>query len=813
MLLIAGALAVAGVISQRWAGPAWSASALALLVAVMAPVLDFAKEHLNDREESRRTVEAATEQMGVVGEIPSSDPRWRVHRAMVEIEYQHRGEVQDHLARLLLAGTPTLLIGGSMAGKSRLGVEVARQVAGRRRLVVPQPPDGLAKLMGQGVPSGVLVWLDDLERYLTAGTFEPKWVDQMRAAGTAVLATIRSQEREALYPAGNSRNPAADVVGRFEAVRLTDSPREREQIAARMPQPDLAAGVSRYGLGAFIGGGYLARERYLDGLDTHRLGTAMVRLAMDWRRTGLDDIPGDQIERLVTRYVDDQWRSDPGETESEALSWATDRVHGVVQLLERATDDTYRVADYLLDNVDSDVADIPEEVWDHAVQAAATPLQMVAVALRAEEAHRPSAARTAFQRAIASGHEVAGVAWARLGVLEVEAGDVAAARAAYEAAIASGNEMAMGLAWSSLGDLEVEAGDVAAARAAYGAAITTGNGAAVGLAAHRLGVLEVEAGDVVAARAAYEAAIASGNEAAVGLGGYSLGVLEVEAGDVAAARAAYQAAIASGHQEMTGWAGSRLGVLEAEEGEVAAARAAYRAAIASGNEKVVGLAWASLGDLETEAGEVAAARAAYEAAIASGHEGAVGLAGYRLGDLEVEEGEVAAARAAYQGAIVSGDEAAVGLAGHSLGNLESEAGNVAAARAAYQAAVAGGNQATVGPAGYSLGGLEAKAGNVAAAQAAYQAAIASGHETMAGWSRFGLGALAMKAGDLETARATFRMVIASGHEDVVGWTWLVLGALELEAGDVAASRQAFQRATENGGPVADQAQRELDGLS
>ena len=60
-----------------------------------------------------------------------------------------------------------LLVGHSMAGKTRLAAQVMRQRFPDAPLLIPESGKALRELVGEGLdPAGVVLWLDDLERFL-----------------------------------------------------------------------------------------------------------------------------------------------------------------------------------------------------------------------------------------------------------------------------------------------------------------------------------------------------------------------------------------------------------------------------------------------------------------------------------------------------------------------------------------------------------------------------------------------------------------------------------------------------------------------
>lgn len=65
----------------------------------------------------------------------------------------------------------------------------------------------------------------------------------------------------------------------------------QDRIADQVVDEQQSKGVRRYGLAEYVGGGYLAIERFKNGENLHPLGVAMLRAVADWHRLGFDSMP------------------------------------------------------------------------------------------------------------------------------------------------------------------------------------------------------------------------------------------------------------------------------------------------------------------------------------------------------------------------------------------------------------------------------------------------------------------------------------------------------------------------------------------
>ena len=92
----------------------------------------------------------------------------RVHAAQVQVPYVER-DVQQQVAAALGWGRSVLLVGHSMAGKTRLAAQVMRQRFPDAPLLIPESGKALRELVGEGLdPAGVvrgwMIWSGSLAR-------------------------------------------------------------------------------------------------------------------------------------------------------------------------------------------------------------------------------------------------------------------------------------------------------------------------------------------------------------------------------------------------------------------------------------------------------------------------------------------------------------------------------------------------------------------------------------------------------------------------------------------------------------------------
>src|SRR5664280_1633974 len=214
-LAAAGGLAIATTILATGRETGWAGltllGVLAALVSYLADVLPDEFERRSVEKAGRaQLVRSATstfirngQDVRKVGELSLAE--FGVHRARSEVDFQPRA-AGDELMEALAIGQPALLIGRSMAGKSRLGAEVLKKLFPERRIWIFHPSK-LPEFLEQGVPAASVVWLDDLERYLSVPELRADWVQVLTAESAVVVATIRSSERAAFVARSDIRQP------------------------------------------------------------------------------------------------------------------------------------------------------------------------------------------------------------------------------------------------------------------------------------------------------------------------------------------------------------------------------------------------------------------------------------------------------------------------------------------------------------------------------------------------------------------------------------------------------------------------------
>ncbi|MCE6999060.1 DUF4062 domain-containing protein [Saccharothrix sp. S26] len=333
------------------------------------------------------------------------------------------------LDRAVAGGGLVVVEGNSAAGKTRSAWEAVRRNApshGWRSVLVPRDGAALRLVVESGEPlRDVVVWLDDLERYLTPDGLDPAMVAAVCPPGRTdvlLVATLRSQTRRQLGDDGRypqvSRS-ADHLLATARTVRLARDldPDERRSARRHQADPRIAAALADRtgaGLAEHLAAAPEALVRWHAGRDgMQEVGAALISAAVDCRRAGyFDPVPRGWLEALYPAYLDPRTRNRLRRPDlDEAFDWATAPVRGASSCLLPEADGRFAVFDYLVDRTQADPgsAPIPDTTWQVLLDGEETDPWVFEVALRALREGRREAVDV-IRRAIRSGNPAALVA-------------------------------------------------------------------------------------------------------------------------------------------------------------------------------------------------------------------------------------------------------------------------------------------------------------------------------------------------------------------------------------------------------------------
>ena len=267
-----------------------------------------------------------------------------------------------------------------MAGKTRLVVQVLSEGWAGAPLWLPSDDDGIVQLVdsGQDPVAGTVVFLDDVDRFLSNSSLTLTLLDRWLTAGCLVVTTMTSAKYAQWRDDASKKLPGWDVLNRFKKIHISALPTEGELAAMRStPYADLIPAARTLGLPAILGGAPPAREKFRDGAEDRSGGWALVRAAADWHRVGLGPATTQQLQGLAEAYPDAQ----AGDIDWDvAWEWARRPVNHTVALLRRTEGQRWEVLEPISDEADWPLHD---RVLRAMSGAGLTPSQSLTLAMRA----------------------------------------------------------------------------------------------------------------------------------------------------------------------------------------------------------------------------------------------------------------------------------------------------------------------------------------------------------------------------------------------------------------------------------------------
>ena len=516
----------------------WPAVAIGVAGALAPVLIQPLSQRLNLRTATTHSRNAALERLyrtGAIVEIPVQQvdparlgihPAWKLPGTPSVPPYVPR-TADTVLDRALEGGGLVVIHGHSAAGKSRTAYEALRRNAHRlgwRKVLVPQNAEAL-RVLAEATPdlANVVIWLDDLDHYLTAEGLDDGLLSIFNPPGRSdvvVLATLRSRARDALgvdkdeatVPACTARR----VLTGSTPIRLDRdlNPEELDTAKRYRFDPRIAAALdspSGAGLAEHMAAAPAAAQRWQDGRDgADEQAAALISAAVDLRRAGyLEPVPLAWLAELHTIYLAPRTRHRLGDGDlAKAVAWATEPVRGASSCLLPAGQDRYVAFEYLVDDVDlrPGAPDVPDEVWQRLVSTAVLAESSLArIAWRAFGRGQMGIAIQIWSDLAAAGGDLHDYAMFHLGAAAQARDELDEAERWYLRAAKLGNSRAM----SNLGTIAELRDDYNTAHTWYGRAADAG----LTLAMTNLGSLLLKTGHVYEARAQYQRAADAGDPA------------------------------------------------------------------------------------------------------------------------------------------------------------------------------------------------------------------------------------------------------------------------------------------------------------
>jgi hypothetical protein len=335
---------------------------------------------------SVRVTEADPQRLGVhaaisVPGVPDEIPPEYVPRDVDADEFGTRARVAAAAQR----GGFVLLVGGSSVGKTRCAVEAVKALLPDWRLVHPAGP-GQVVALAQASDSRIVVWLDELQRYLdgeqglTGGVVRAL----LNAPDPVVIIGTLWPDRYVTYtavPAPGDADPHArerEVLGLAAVIRIDAafSPAEQDRAraaAARDRRLQIALATAGYGLTQTLAAAPQLVARWEDAKTANPYAWAVLTAALDVTRLGARaPLNTDFLRAAALGYCTSQQQAEaPSNWFERAMIYATGRLHGAVAALCPAGAGMsnivgYTVADYLIQHASQErrQVHVPASTWD-----------------------------------------------------------------------------------------------------------------------------------------------------------------------------------------------------------------------------------------------------------------------------------------------------------------------------------------------------------------------------------------------------------------------------------------------------------------
>jgi tetratricopeptide (TPR) repeat protein len=338
-------------------------------------------------------------------------------------------DIDGELRRCLAGNAFVVIVGDSLAGKSRAAYEALRAALPNHTLVAPNSRDALPHALGAArTERRCVLWLNDLEMYLGPGGLTRAAVASVLAAGRGhrvILATLRAVEADRLTAEVTGaddlqrqvRRQAREALEQAHRIRLarlfTDSERARARAHVADPRiGDALNAAADFGIAEYLAAGPDLLSDWENAwspntdpdLPSHPRAAALVAAAIDIRCTGYaSPMPRALLDRLHLPYLAERGgpRLVPESLES-AWEWATRPRRVTTALLQPVGDNSVNPFDYLVDVVQRRRPPdhhVPETVIQEALLAcSAVDADSMAVVAQRQGRHRLAehAWRTAY---------------------------------------------------------------------------------------------------------------------------------------------------------------------------------------------------------------------------------------------------------------------------------------------------------------------------------------------------------------------------------------------------------------------------------
>ena len=602
----------------------------------------------------------------------------RVHRSNRDISEFVTRDIQEQLVEHIKNGTPVLIEGPSMAGKTRLALETIRTHWPEALLWFPRDDDDIKKLLdtNQRPAPDTLILLDDLDRFLANQTLTLGLLNQWINNSCTIIATMMHSQYVKHSDRGNENVPGWDAVNRFKKLTLNPTLSKKELNAVKLTSyAKQLSQIESIGLGPLLGCAEAVRAAFADELKDHSWCGALIKAAADWRRIGLGPASREQLTSLSLAHEDEAWGTVDWD---DTWKQATKFINHTVPLLRQVGDDRWEVLDTIADEANWTISSHTLASLKNISLSGQQALRAAATMFLCENPSLPT--NDMFKLAIeANPNNVIALGAYALFLKNIR-GDMDQAQNMYQRAIDADPVNARNLA-NYATFLHTERGDADQAQDMYQRAITADPHHA-DILGNYANFLETVRGDADQAQDMYQRAITADPHDATALGNYA-NFLNTVRGDMDQAQDMYQRAITADPHDATAL-GNYANFLNTVRGDMDQAQDMYQRAITADPHHAD-----ILGNyayfLNTVRGDMDQAQDMYQRAITADPHDATALGNY-ANFLNTVRGDMDQAQDMYQRAITADPHDATAL-GNYANFLNTVRGDMDQAQDMYQRAI------------------------------------------------------------------------------------------------------------------------------
>ena len=234
----------------------------------------------------------------------------RVHSSDRDITEFVPRDIQNQLVNHLNNGTPVLIEGPSMSGKTRLALETIRSHWPEAPFWFPRDDGDIEQLLSssqQPAPHTVIL-LDDLDRFLSNQSLTLGLLNQWTNNSCIIIATMMHSQYVKHSDRANEKVSGWDAVNRFKKLTLNPSLSTKEINAVKLTSyANQLPQIKSIGLGPLLGCAEAVRTAFADERKKHSWCGTLIKAAADWRRIGLGPASREQLISLSLAHEDEAW--------------------------------------------------------------------------------------------------------------------------------------------------------------------------------------------------------------------------------------------------------------------------------------------------------------------------------------------------------------------------------------------------------------------------------------------------------------------------------------------------------------------------